>query len=108
MASGVRSQQRASLLSTEIPAGNGQTAVCFQVTHERLMECATANLQQVVIGVGSKKFKSFHYCVSCVCLVEGRRRKETGGREGGHCTYFTSLLNLVTKDSRSTPASTIY
>lgn len=57
-----------------------------------------------MIGVSSKKSKSFHNCVSCICLVEQRRKTETGAGEGGKCSYCIPLLNLLTKDSRSVTA----
>lgn len=106
MESGVGANKELPVLSSEIPAGNGKTALSFQVTPERLMECATANLQQVMTGVGPKKFKSFHKCVSCVCLIEERERKEMRAGERGNCSYLSSLLNLLTKDNRSTPVPT--
>lgn len=65
-----------------------KTALSFQVAHEQLMECAAANLQQVMTGVGSKKLKSIHKYVSCVCLVEERKKGDESRRE-------RKLLTLV-------------
>lgn len=106
MESCVGASKELLMLSSKIPAGNGETALSFQVTHEQLMECAPAYLQQIMTGVGPKKFKSFHKCVSRVCLVEERERKEMRARDRGNCSYLSSLLSLLTKGSRSTPAQT--
>lgn len=67
--------------SSEIPAGYGERALSFQAAHEQLMECATANLQQVMTGAGPKKFKSFHKCVNSVCLVEEKKKGDKSRRQ---------------------------
>lgn len=97
---GVGANKELPILSAEIPGGNGETALSFQVTHKQLAECATANLQQVMAGAGPENFKSFHKCVACVCLVEERKKGDESGRE--RKLLLSSLLNLLTKDSRIT------
>lgn len=69
------------ILSTEIPGGNGERALSLQVPHEQLKESATGNLQQIMAGAGPQKFKSFHKCVSFVCLVEERKKGDANMRE---------------------------
>lgn len=71
---GVGANKELPILSSEIPTGNGETALSFQAAHEQLTECVIANLQQVMTAFGPIKFKSSHKCVSCVYMVEERKK----------------------------------